>query len=210
MAHARRTTYRPRLEPLENRELPAVSVVLDNGTLLVRGGNAAERVVVFFENGQIIVTQSGVGRRARFAAAAVDEIVFRGRGGNDLFINNTFLPSTAVGDDGDDTLQGGAALDRLFGNVETPTLRVRLPDGPGGDYLLDRLRYDWGPLGLEVARASSAASADLAWVDEVAPSSSPSWFLRRFRCGIAATNTHASTVLSIQRNPPAVRVGVRD
>lgn len=71
---------------------------------------------------------------------------------------------------------------RLFGNVERPAIRVALPAGPGGDYLLARLRYDWEPLGLKVDRAPTAASADLVWIDEVAPSSSPAWFLRRFRC----------------------------
>jgi len=71
---------------------------------------------------------------------------------------------------------------RLFGNVQRPTLRVFLPAGPGGSYLLARLRYDWGPLGLRVDRAPTPASADLVWTDEVAPSSSPAWFLRRFRC----------------------------
>jgi peptide/nickel transport system substrate-binding protein len=71
---------------------------------------------------------------------------------------------------------------RLFGEVELPILRVFLPSGPGGEYLLARLRYDWGPLGLRVDRAPTPASADLVWIDEVAPSSSPAWFLRRFRC----------------------------
>jgi peptide/nickel transport system substrate-binding protein len=76
-----------------------------------------------------------------------------------------------------------AEANRLFGATERPTLRVALPDGPGGNYLLARLRYDWGPLGIGVQRAPSAASADLVWIDEVAPSSSPAWMLRRFRCG---------------------------
>lgn len=78
-----------------------------------------------------------------------------------------------------------AEANRLFGNTERPTLRVSLPVGPGGDYLLARLRYDWGPLGIKIERAQSAASADLVWIDEVAPSSSPAWFLRRFRCEMA-------------------------
>ena len=73
---------------------------------------------------------------------------------------------------------------RLFGNTDRPTLRVMLPQGPGGNYLLARLRYDWGPLGLRVERAANASSADLVWIDEVAPSSSPAWFLRRFRCSV--------------------------
>ena len=79
-----------------------------------------------------------------------------------------------------------AEATRLFGETERPTFRVAVPEGPGGDYLLARLRYDWGPIGIKVERAPSPASADLVWIDEVAPSSSPAWFLRRFRCGVAA------------------------
>jgi len=75
---------------------------------------------------------------------------------------------------------------RIFGEVQNPALRVYLPAGPGGEYLLARLRYDWAPLGLRVDRAQAPASADLVWVDEVAPSTSPAWFLRRFRCEIVA------------------------
>jgi oligopeptide transport system substrate-binding protein len=75
---------------------------------------------------------------------------------------------------------------RLFGNTDRPTLRIALPNGPGGKYLLARLGYDWAPLGIKVERAPGAASADFVWVDEVAPSTSPAWFLRRFRCGVAA------------------------
>ncbi|HEY0627850.1 MAG TPA: ABC transporter substrate-binding protein [Sphingomicrobium sp.] len=75
---------------------------------------------------------------------------------------------------------------RLFGGTDRPTLRLFLPQGPGGDYLFDRLRYDWGPLGITLERTASARSADLAWIDEVAPSSTPAWFLRRFRCNLVA------------------------
>ena len=74
---------------------------------------------------------------------------------------------------------------RIFGQTERPTLRLFVPEGPGGDFLFGRIRYDWAYLGIKVERAPSAASADLVWVDEVAPSSSPAWFLRRFRCGVA-------------------------
>lgn len=74
---------------------------------------------------------------------------------------------------------------RMLGDTERPTLRLAVPAGPGGDFLFGRLRYDWAYLGIKVERAPSAASADLVWIDEVAPSSSPAWFLRRFRCGVA-------------------------
>jgi peptide/nickel transport system substrate-binding protein len=71
---------------------------------------------------------------------------------------------------------------RLFVDDPKPTVRLALPDGPGADLLFNLLQRDWGQLGLTVERASSAASADFALIDEVAPSSSPSWFVRRFHC----------------------------
>jgi len=63
-------------------------------------------------------------------------------------------------------------------------VRVLLPEGPGGDLLLQELAIDWGALGLKVERASSLRSADFALIDEVSPSLSPAWFVRRFRCGV--------------------------
>ncbi|HEX6217943.1 MAG TPA: ABC transporter substrate-binding protein [Sphingomicrobium sp.] len=74
---------------------------------------------------------------------------------------------------------------RQFGADVRPTLRLWLPDGPGADLLLRRLNADWGLLGIQVERAASARAADLVLIDDVAPSTSPAWFLRRFRCGVA-------------------------
>ena len=77
--------------------------------------------------------------------------------------------------------QAGRLLD---GASETP-IRVWLPEGPGGDLLFRQLELDWSILGLRAERAASRASADFELVDEVAPSASPAWFARRFRCGVA-------------------------
>jgi peptide/nickel transport system substrate-binding protein len=75
---------------------------------------------------------------------------------------------------------------RLFGGSRKPTIRVLLPEGPGSDLLFQLLARDWGALGFTVERASNSATADFALIDEVAPSSSPAWFLRHFRCGVVA------------------------
>lgn len=64
-------------------------------------------------------------------------------------------------------------------------LRIALPAGPGGAIILARLKADWEPLGVEVVDAGEGP-ADFRFIDEVAPSSSPAWFLRRFRCEFAA------------------------
>ena len=75
-----------------------------------------------------------------------------------------------------------AQSDRLFGR-QKPVIRVALPDGPGADLLLQELRRDWGAIGLAIERAAPGTPADFTLIDEVAPSSSPAWFVRRFRCG---------------------------
>jgi oligopeptide transport system substrate-binding protein len=75
-----------------------------------------------------------------------------------------------------------ATADRLLGKTR-PAIEVALPPGPGSDLLLAQLQRDWGAFGLTVRQAQSAAAADFVLIDEVAPSTSPSWFVRRFRCG---------------------------
>ena len=78
-----------------------------------------------------------------------------------------------------------AAADRMFGTEERPVLRIALPEGPGGQMLLNQLSADWGLLGIRVERAAKGLPADLKLVDAVAPSTSPAWFLRQFRCEVA-------------------------
>jgi peptide/nickel transport system substrate-binding protein len=77
-----------------------------------------------------------------------------------------------------------AQANKMFGSTGKPVIRIVLPDGPGADLLLRELRLDWGALGFKVERAATAGSADFALIDEVAPSTSPAWFVRRFRCGV--------------------------
>jgi peptide/nickel transport system substrate-binding protein len=76
--------------------------------------------------------------------------------------------------------------DRLFGDLDKPAIRIELPDAPGARVLLARLASDWGALGIAVEAARPGKPADFKLVDAVAPSSSPAWFLRSFRCGEAA------------------------
>ena len=77
-----------------------------------------------------------------------------------------------------------AEATRVFGS-EKPTIRIYLPEGAGADILFNRLAADWGAIGLSVERAKSVAGADLKLIDAVAPSTSPAWFLRQFRCQVA-------------------------
>jgi len=92
---------------------------------------------------------------------------------------------------------------RLFPKSAKPTIRVALPEGPGADLLLRLLQRDWGALGFTVERATSAAAADFALIDEVAPSSSPAWFARHFRCEfVAVCSKDADDLMDAARQTP--------
>jgi peptide/nickel transport system substrate-binding protein len=95
-----------------------------------------------------------------------------------------------------------AAADRTLGKNK-PVISVALPNGAGSDLLLAQLQRDWGAIGLTVERAQSSASADFVLVDEVAPSSSPSWFARHFRCGaVAVCDPAADQLMEAARQTP--------
>jgi oligopeptide transport system substrate-binding protein len=74
---------------------------------------------------------------------------------------------------------------KMFAGHANPTIGILLPEGPGADMVLRQLQHDWGAVGFKVERGSTGAVATFALIDEVAPSSSPAWFVRRFRCGTA-------------------------
>ena len=95
-----------------------------------------------------------------------------------------------------------AEANRLFGK-DKPTLTIALPEGPGGDILLARLGADWVPLGIGVERVGPNRAADLRLIDEVAPSTSPAWFLRQFRCGqVPVCVAEADELLAAAREAP--------
>ena len=97
-----------------------------------------------------------------------------------------------------------AAANRLFGE-ERPVIRVALPKGPGSDLLFQRLALDWRAIGVTAERAEKASAADLRLIDEVAPSNSPAWFLRGFRCGIVdVCDAQADELLEAARTTQVV------
>ena len=96
-----------------------------------------------------------------------------------------------------------AEANRLFGDAERPILRIALPEGPGARILLNRLARDWAPLGIRVEPAAKGIATDLRLVDAVAPSTSPAWFLREFRCGVTPIcDPKADELLDAARTAP--------
>jgi oligopeptide transport system substrate-binding protein len=96
-----------------------------------------------------------------------------------------------------------AVAGELFG-ADKPTIRVFVGEGPGSVILFARLAADWGALGLTVERANSANAADVKLVDLVAPSTSPAWFLREFRCAKVPICDHETDALLDQARDAVV------
>lgn len=63
-----------------------------------------------------------------------------------------------------------------------PVLRVALPPGPGARLLFAAVATDWKAIGVEAVSVPLGAPADLTLVDEVAPTDSAAFYLRRFAC----------------------------
>lgn len=68
------------------------------------------------------------------------------------------------------------------GRDEPVRVTVALPEGPGFRLLFAHLRRDWATIGVTSRRVRSGEPADLRLVDDVAPVSLASWYLRRFSC----------------------------
>jgi oligopeptide transport system substrate-binding protein len=91
---------------------------------------------------------------------------------------------------------------RLFGTEKTE-LRIALPEGPGATILFNRLAADWAPLGIQLRRVSVGEWADLKLIDSVAPSTSPAWFVRAFRCDTAPVcSEDADNLMDSAREAP--------
>lgn len=130
-----RFTYRPQLETLEAREVPAYVNLVSGGIVQAVGDDFRNDNVHAFKSGtQVVVrleSSAGVIER-RFSASAVREIRFWGYSGDDRFVNDVNVPSYADGGAGNDYLEGANAADRFFGGAGNDTLV-----GYGGDDLLD-------------------------------------------------------------------------
>src|SRR4051794_9588305 len=72
-------------------------------------------------------------------------------------------------------LAGAAGKGRL-------RVTVALPGGPGYQLLFALLRRDWAAVGVDAVPVAAPQPADLRLVDEVAPVSLASWYLRHFSC----------------------------
>jgi len=141
------------VESLEARALMAAGPVTPlgislngYGVLNIKGGTQDDAAHVWTADGEVHATLShstyffaGGNKYTHtvwdpekiYDQAQVTKIAFLGFDGNDSFANDTFIPSTAAGQGGNDTLTGGWADDALVGGDGADVL-----EGRGGDDLL--------------------------------------------------------------------------
>src|SRR5262245_2225102 len=141
--------FRPTLQCLETRDVPAaVTADLRGGVLTAIGTNANDQISVYRVGGTIVVhgitSQNGVTTpfTGNFAAAAVRSVVVAGEGGNDFIAVSETVAAGArlLGGWGNDRLYGGAYADVLYGGDGNDVLAGRggndiLVGGAGADTL---------------------------------------------------------------------------
>jgi Ca2+-binding RTX toxin-like protein len=115
-------------------------ITFAEGVLTIEGTNDPDSVHVQSDEGpdgkegtkddQVCVIVDGR-EQACVPRSQVHKIVFKGKGGDDCFVNETDIPSDADGGSGNDTLQGGGGRDTLNGGQGDDSLH----GGGGADDL---------------------------------------------------------------------------
>jgi uncharacterized protein YkwD len=150
---AQRHSFRPTLESLEHREVPAaITTDLRGGVLTVQGTGYNDNVVVTQIGAQISVTgrtlENGVTNTVtrNFSSVGVSTIVVVGESGDDTIVVASFMTQLArlYGGWGNDVLYGGGGADVLWGGDGGDQLHGRsgndyLFGGAGSDYLADTI-----------------------------------------------------------------------
>ncbi|HEX4591578.1 MAG TPA: hypothetical protein VH120_16700, partial [Gemmataceae bacterium] len=132
-------SIRLKVEPLESKVAPSVAATLSAGLLNVVG-SGRDRINVFLDQSQLVVTDHGqtVGR---FASAAVTAIKVQGGDGGDVIkiARSVTQPATIVGGSGNDDLVAGGGPTTLVGNGGND----KLGGGPANDTLSGGPGRDW-------------------------------------------------------------------
>jgi uncharacterized secreted protein with C-terminal beta-propeller domain len=129
----RPTKFRPRIQALDDRALPAAT--LSNGLLEVVGTTGADLIrVTLADPGTLHVTDSGTGEDNTFELSAVSNILVRSRAGDDTVVigPKITIPAEVRAWSGNDTIRGGGGNDTLLGGGGDDTI-----DGRFGDNRID-------------------------------------------------------------------------
>jgi uncharacterized protein GlcG (DUF336 family) len=125
-------SIRLKVEALETKLAPAVTATLSAGLLNVVG-SGGDRINVFLDQSQLVVTDHGL-EVGRFASAAVGTIKIQGGDGGDVIkiAQSVLQPATIIGGNGNDDLVAGGGPTKLVGNGGND----KLGGGPANDVLL--------------------------------------------------------------------------
>ena len=155
--------FRPGLERLEDREVPAsISFPNASGVVTIIGSSGNDTVNVKYDStGTKVVFSASWGGSVTASKSAVRKVVFHGGSGNDYFNNATNVPSVAFGDSGRDILIGGNSIDYLYGGNDNDVLFGRAGNdrlyGQGG---IDTLQ---GMIGNDYLDGGADGLVDSLW-----------------------------------------------
>lgn len=130
-------TFRPALESLETRVVPAaVTATLYGNYLYVQGTNSDDYLQVTQSNNRLSVYNAKIYKNGSYVdsidANSVLKVAIYGYGGNDIINASTLTKDVyASGGDGNDVIYGGAGNDALYGDGGVDTIY----GGAGNDYL---------------------------------------------------------------------------
>ena len=149
MKNQPKTRRKPTKESYSHLEARKVltSVVLNGGQIQIAGDASDNVAIVSLSNDASEYVVSLDGTQTSFDESQVSSIRFRGWNGDDRFVNQTDLASTAFGGLGNDTLTGGTNVDVLNGDDGDDILRGRTGNdiifgGRGNDQLFGAFGND--------------------------------------------------------------------
>lgn len=113
-----------KVEQLERRDQPAVMPTLNGGTLVVAGDADDNRINIFRDGTDLVVSEQGV-EIGRFAVAGVTGINVQAGDGNDVVKvdPHVFINATLSGGNGTDRLSGGGGLNAITGDDGNDVLK---------------------------------------------------------------------------------------
>lgn len=95
--------------------------------------------------------------------------------------------------------EAAAIIGRLTQGVP-PTLRIALPLGPGYRLVFAHLKRDLRTIGVSAEAVPREAAADVRLIDQIAPATMASWYLRRFACASSKVcNREADSMMAAAR-----------
>lgn len=129
------TGRRLSLEKCEERSMMTAGASVINGVLVVEGFDADSTIVISARENRAMsfvdyrIGTTGMGIQGSVPKSAISYIQVNGKGGNDMILNKTSIPSSLFGGQGNDVLVGGGGMDILDG-------------GSGNDILFGRQGND--------------------------------------------------------------------